>query len=175
MLTMTIEQATGKEAPDVEDHYLYLIRDGETVFYVGQSIDPITRLSDHLGTALKFPGTGSDSLGWMICDNLPDSLGWIFELYTLADALTFIEEHATERRLASYRRIVQRRETEDERPYDLTEAKNKAEDAMIEHFRPCLNTARVHFDSPVPMQYLEKQLERNRQWRREFRDRERRK
>ncbi len=49
-----------------------------------------------------------------------------------------------------------------------------AEDAMIEHFRPCLNTARVHFDSEIPMRYLEKQLERNRQWRREFRDRERR-
>ncbi len=174
MLTMTIEQATGRDAPDTEDHYLYLIRDGETMFYVGQSIDPITRLSDHLGTALKFPGTGSDSLGWMIGDNLPDSLGWIFELYTLADALTFIKEHATERRLASYQRIVQRRETEDERPYDLTEAKNMAEDAMIEHFRPCLNTARVHFDSEIPMRYLEKQLERNRQWRREFRDRERR-
>ena len=175
MLTMTIEQATGRDAPDTEDHYLYLIRDGETVFYVGQSIDPITRLSDHLGTALKFPGTGSDSLGWMIGDNLPDSLGWIFELYTLADALTFIKEHATERRLASYQRMVQRLLAEEGDWGDLKETKDMAEDAMIEHFRPCLNVARVHFESPIPMRYLEKQLERNRQWRREFRDRERRK
>ncbi len=172
MLTMTIEQATGDNPPDETGYYLYLVRDGDTVFYVGQSVEPYERLSNHIGLALLYEGTGSDSLGSMIGDNYPDSLAWIFELYTLQDCEPFIEHHATSREQAAFQKALRKIEAETIDRFGLKCAMDDAEDALIEHFRPCLNRARVHFDSLIPMRYLKKQLERNRAIRREYRKRE---
>ncbi len=68
-----------------EDHYIYVVRDGATVFYVGQSRCPLTRLLGHMGQGeWVFPG-GVSSVGEMIRVNRPQSLDWQIELLTLAD------------------------------------------------------------------------------------------
>jgi len=58
---------------DAPDHRLYVVRDGATVFYVGQSARPIERIQAHLGLGF-FGLAGPSTLGRWIEANLPDSL-----------------------------------------------------------------------------------------------------
>jgi len=84
-----MQRMTIKEALEVEDASgcvvypsLYLFRDGDVVFYVGQSIHPFERLQEHLGQGdpwLEAP----DRLGQLILNNHPASLAWMMEVTAL--------------------------------------------------------------------------------------------
>jgi len=70
--------ATGMQA----EHYrIYVIRDGETVFYVGQSHNPHNRLLEHMALSRTQPSL----IGTFIRENAPASGAWVFEQYTLDD------------------------------------------------------------------------------------------
>jgi hypothetical protein len=69
-----------------EYHFtIYVVRDGDSVFYVGKSDDDcFSRLRTHLGH--DFRGQRSVSmLGEVIVRNLPESRHWTVELYTNED------------------------------------------------------------------------------------------
>lgn len=66
MLTFTIREAL-EGTYNTTDHYLYLYRDGEVIFYVGRSISPFDRMMQHLGLE-----GNSDRLGDVIQNNLPE-------------------------------------------------------------------------------------------------------
>jgi hypothetical protein len=66
-------------------HTIYLVRDGETVFYIGQSRrDTVTRFHEHLH--------GPSRLGELILANMPAADAWMIELYTLADCRPFVQQ-----------------------------------------------------------------------------------
>lgn len=70
-------------------HCIYVVRDGDTVFYVGQSASIIQRLWGHMGNEIhggwaSFGHRASD-LGRLIRANLPQSRDWIIDLLTLKE------------------------------------------------------------------------------------------
>ena len=62
---------------------VYALRDGELVFYVGRTGHAVRRLSQHIGDL--YDRANVSRVGWLIRDNLPDSLLWSIDLYTYAD------------------------------------------------------------------------------------------
>jgi len=98
---------------------IYVVRDGDVVFYVGKSDDDcFARLRSHLG--FEFRGHRSlSALGGLITRNLPESRMWCVNLYTNEET----------------KKIVPKRFYE-----DLVRWPTKyAEEAMIQTLEPCLN------------------------------------
>ncbi len=170
MLTLTLEQALDDKLVDMSSHYLYIYRDREVIFYVGQANRPRLRLYEHLG--IRGARGGGDNVGQIMHDNHPASLSWTVELYTLADCEPFVAEVSTPKELAQYQKqLIRLAERFD---YDrLKAAMALAEVALIDHFRPCMNThAALYYKATIPSRYLEVEYERNREMRREYRKRE---
>lgn len=68
MITLTIKEAV--ENPiDTTDHYLYLYRDGDVIFYVGRSFSPLDRNLEHMGLSAR---SFRDAVGDVIKDNRPE-------------------------------------------------------------------------------------------------------
>lgn len=134
-----MQQLTIKEAREARDHppapgevgqYIYRYLDGETTFYVGRSVHPVTRLREHLGEEgrLLLP----DAIGWLILDNQPASLSWIMEVSTLEELAPDLDLSCTSL-LSMY-------------------AASLEEDA-IARFRPCLNVLSNSAAAPLPAKY----------------------
>lgn len=70
---------------DLPIYRLYVVRDGDTVFYVGQAGDVVDRLYGHLGQGSWSWATGMSELGKLIKANLPTSRDWRIELYTIGE------------------------------------------------------------------------------------------
>ncbi len=69
MFQCTIKDAL-EQRHETSGHYLYLVRDSDTVLYVGMSRSPLDRLQEHLGIS----GHQLNSrLGDVFSDNLPSS------------------------------------------------------------------------------------------------------
>lgn len=114
---------------------VYVVRDGETVFYVGKSRNnPVERLWQHL--ALIGPNHGPSELGQLIKDNAPDSHAWQVELRTVADCEPFIRQEFPVHRLFDS---------------DL------AERAMIRTLHPCLNGTHNAHPTRLPERYRRQQ------------------
>jgi hypothetical protein len=174
MIQTNINTALAGNVGDAAYHVIYLYRDGDTVLYVGRSADPLQRLTEHLGL------TGIASrLGDTITDNMPASLEWTLELYTLADCLPLVEQYRPGlalfyrellngeksyiEQLTSRRTPLEARITPDhlweadcrkmfhQRNYDRLA--HDAEGSMIEHYNPCLNTMGRTRPNPLPARY----------------------
>lgn len=115
-------------------HNIYIVRDGDTVFYVGQSGDPIDRLLTHLGRGTRSWCAGPSSLGQLIVSNLPESGGWQIELMILGDCEPYINTVWPWMKRFSIRG---------------DDWEGLAEKAMIRTLHPCLNT--THNENPIPL------------------------
>lgn len=62
MITITIKDILEDTLPDCTDHFLYRFYDGETTFYVGQSIEIEERLATHAGIGTRFMKSAIRSL-----------------------------------------------------------------------------------------------------------------
>lgn len=111
---------------DTHSYYLYIVRDEEVVFYVGQSCHGVVnRLWQHLGR-----GSFDQGLSWLgrvIEANLPISLDWIIELRE--------PRHKTHEYFHSQLDI------------------DDTEKELIEELRPCLNVIYNSLPSPLPELY----------------------
>jgi len=70
-----------------ESYCIYVIRDGAIVFYVGKSVNIITRLWQHVAGELGYMlySMRASELGRFIAANMPDSRKWQIDLLTLDD------------------------------------------------------------------------------------------
>ena len=137
MIKVTIQEALSKRLK-TDGHYVYLYRDDDTVFYVGQSRHPLRRFYQHMG---KYRGSYSDSVGDFIIENQPESLNWQIEIYTLEECRPFMACSD-----GYYEGCIGN-------PILFGEIVNAAEVAFIELFRPCFN--RIHNLKPtsLPVKY----------------------
>lgn len=71
---------------DARPHFLYVVKDGETVFYVGMSQHVTDRLLGHFGMNAFYLG-GESNLAKLVEANAPDSLVWQIELKTVPECL----------------------------------------------------------------------------------------
>lgn len=111
MITHTIREALLDDS-SITPGYVYVVRDGEVIFYVGISKDPTFRLCQHLGIAdgwdtytyprknlIQDMETGKRDAGIVMCssiglcirENAPDSLDWSFDIYEQQDAIDVIK------------------------------------------------------------------------------------
>jgi len=144
---MTIEQAI-KDYVDTGEHYLYLYRDGDTVLYVGKSVQPLERLLQHLGRALPYT---PDDVGYVIHENMPESLSWTIDLYTLPDCLATVKAHQPGSVAAFQQYLAQEAFRK--------EAMMIAEEALIRQHRPHLNQQNAtRYDNPLPDRYVKRAI-----------------
>lgn len=146
MRSLTIEQVYRGEGFDPDHRYrVYVIRDGEVNFYVGQSQDPYWRLWEHLGRGDR--GILSLSpVGELIRRHLPTSWSWSMDLYTLEDCLPFVQQYKAGE-FAWYKQYLE----------DILVEKfivDTAESALIVACRPYLNVSRnMRERRPLPEKY----------------------
>ncbi len=111
---------------DVPDEYLgpygfivYVIRDGDSVLYVGKSSrSVVNRLLEHLGMGGNWRKYVPDRVGEFILDHRPESLDWQVDLMTINDCASYIRQQF---------------------PMFVNWDVDTAEQAMIETYRPDLN------------------------------------
>jgi predicted GIY-YIG superfamily endonuclease len=139
MMIKTTIRAALEQSLDARGHYLYLVRDGKIVLYVGLSITPLDRLQAHLERS---------ALGQVLSRCLPMSLDWGYELYTLTDCLSAVEHHRPasavyyrENMIADHDRITR------------GQLMHIAEDALIDHHRPYLNVSNAQYARRLPARY----------------------
>lgn len=84
MLTLTVGDLQNDDTElKMIPYSLYVVREGETVFYVGKSKRSVyTRLLEHIGIGRHGSIT---PLGRLILDNLPTSKTWHIDLTTLEE------------------------------------------------------------------------------------------
>jgi hypothetical protein len=70
---------------------IYIVRDGDLVFYVGVLERPILdHLLEHFGVVVG--GPPADRLGRLMLDNAPSSNGWMVDLLSLVDSEPIVRE-----------------------------------------------------------------------------------
>jgi len=130
MITVTLGDVLG-DLDNPPDACIYLIRDGDTVFYVGKSTrGVVNRILAHCGLSTR--GSLRDNLGEFIFCNRPDSLTWQADLFTFEDCKPIIAEV-----FPNQKRI------------DI----DWAELALITRYRPCLNRAGNTDPNLLPARY----------------------
>lgn len=136
MITLTIGELLDGFELGMEGlgHHVYIVRDGDVVFYVGRSGDPLDRLRTHMGKGAWSWCTGASQLGQFIVANWPESRDWQVELLTVADCATWI-------RALCPGYILERCESD------------VAEQAAIVALHPCLNTIYNEQPSAIPKRY----------------------
>jgi len=119
---------------DKERPQVYVIRDGATVLYVGQSTrDVCDRILEHCGLlrpSRYYPF--SDRLGAFILANAPNSRGWQVDLLTLTDCAPYVGQV-----FPAFKH------------YDT----HDAETAAIMVLHPCLNCTHNDAGSSLPDKY----------------------
>lgn len=123
---------------NAHEHYIYLVRDEDIALYVGLSTSPLDRLQEHLGFS---------AIGQALTRNLPGSLEWCYELYTLADCLSTVEQYLPAS--AGYYALHMR----DTDALTQRELMHLAETVMIDCHQPCLNVAGIQYAKQVPLKY----------------------
>lgn len=125
--SVTLKDALAGTYSEPPPYSLYVVRDGETVFYVGQTTDAIeTRLQRH---ALS-------SLGQFITANAPESDGWQVELVDHRDCAPAV-------RAGLWPTL----------PDGARLDPDIAEIALIRVLRPCLNSTYNTNPRPLPERY----------------------
>jgi hypothetical protein len=131
MLRLTVREVLECDDQGGELYNLYLYRDGDVVFYIGQSGQPFERLREHLGQGernLYDP----DAIGQLILNNRPASLAWVVEVYSLAEMQGL---HGIPVRLDKV-------------------ALDSMERELIMQRRPCLNRTLNKNRTPLPLRYI---------------------
>jgi hypothetical protein len=107
---------------------VYVVRDGETVLYVGKATAGIRERwlcsrSPHISVN-GFGWHAYSSIGWTITEHLPQSRCWQIDLYTAEECQEIIKRHF---------------------PYCDHRSTNYAELALIQELRPRLNVANTGY------------------------------
>lgn len=136
MLQMTLKEFAIKvrqnETGIREQPYeIYVIRDEETIFYVGKSVNPEDRLLSHLGMDWR---ANSSPIGRFIIEQAPASGDWLFLQYTVKEMQTIL---------------------------GLCDPCNVdvAEETLIHLHRPHFNKAMNYNPCPLPEKYRKKPTE----------------
>jgi len=131
---------TTEEMESLNGPQIYVVRDGDVIFYVGRSVDPFRRIYQHMGYEMKLPS----SLGRLILNNQPESDKWIFECHNLEDCLPLINQSLPKEWNEETKALALRGCRIDP---------SKAEDCMIQALSPCLNTSHNNNPNSLPEKY----------------------
>jgi hypothetical protein len=173
MITQSIKEAILADRHTIPG-YVYVVRDGSTVFYVGMSKDPEFRLCQHLGIAdawntftysrQKFllemekdasllPSFyGMSQVGVCVIDNAPSSLAWSFDIYETQDAIDVIKIAGLDK---EFPRMVGMMEI------SWYDQRSIVESNLIEQLEPYLNSQLNSNERDLPERYRTRKLDLN--------------
>ena len=139
MLTLKLRDVLEDRTPDaVSECNLYVVRDGEVIFYVGQSQREVAdRVCQHCGMGRHGRGAAFNRksvLGYLVEDNLPESLQWEVDFMTVQDCDKRFNYEA--------RSVIE------------------AETVLIVELRPALNGSLNRNPMPLPDKYTKGRAER---------------
>src|SRR6266704_664484 len=159
MITQTIKEAIMDEST-ITLGYVYVVRDGDVIFYVGASQDPTFRLCQHLGIAdawsysysrkrlIQDMQSGADTSGFFgsqvgICllNNAPESLAWSFDIYEKEDAIAVIKRTDLAQ---AFTRMLEMMEV------SWHDQRTIVENALINELKPCLNSNNNAHERNIP-------------------------
>lgn len=164
MITQPIREAIVADHPIIPG-YVYVVRDGEVIFYVGVSNDPTYRLAQHVGIAsarnvylyprkkfLQDMEEGKADLSTLPCSpvgacirsNAPASLEWSFDIIEQADALAVVTRAGLTQQFPRLLAMMER---------DWSEQRTMVESALIEELQPYLNDRLNAHERPLPSHY----------------------
>ena len=144
MIKTTIQAAVAHEIEGyavngiLAGYTLYIVRDGDIVFYVGQSTDPLYRLQAHLGLISQ---SDHSLFGIFIKANAPASYQWTYELWKPEECKPYVQLY----RIATF----------PGRWYTMPEAfdVDEAEEGLIKFFHPCFNSRENIRPNRLPERY----------------------
>jgi predicted GIY-YIG superfamily endonuclease len=163
MITRTIREALLAEEIVITG-YVYVVRDGNVVFYVGISRDPIFRLAQHLGIAGRHNYTYPrkqliqdmeqgkqdtalfvrSQVGDCIRQNAPESLEWSFDIYQKADAIAVVTRAGLTQTFPQVLSMME---------IDWYAQRTLVENALIDELHPFLNSQGNEHERTVPARY----------------------
>lgn len=134
MKSVRIQDVLERQIDHVLGHLIYVVRDGDVVFYVGQSKrDVVMRFWEHMNKPSR--------LGQLITLNRPQSMNWLVDYYTLADCQPYVKQKS----------LFSMQEWQH---FDM----NMAEQGMIAQMRPILNKDFNPNPMPLPARYTGQDL-----------------
>ena len=126
----------------------YVVSEEDTIFYVGKSKNPISRLCTRLNPLMK---RQDDKLGRFTRRYVDDAFtSWRFQLLTLKDCETLFVES---RLLPGYDVEPIRAEVIEKYYSDTSWAMRQVEKVLIWLYQPCLNDKHNPFPTPLPIKY----------------------
>lgn len=129
MLTVTIQDILTKGwdelNPTSTPYSIYVFRDQEAVLYIGRSVNPFKRLTQHLRISRR--SSSGASIGVFYQEYKDLSVHWQIDLYTIAECESLLSASLI--------------------------AGERAEVAMIQHLHPHLNEINNPCASPLPERY----------------------
>jgi hypothetical protein len=133
MVTFTIADLRADTIPPRPvPHPVYLVRNGEHVFYVGRSqADVIDHLRRHIGAG-TWSWSDPGPLAKFIRDNMPAADAWQIELLTLEECAPLVHQYF---------------------PHEAVVIEHAAQ-AVMQAERPSLNTLGNPDPKPVPLDYV---------------------
>lgn len=142
------------------DHHLYVVRDGDVIFYVGRSHDVVERLLAHMGKGW-WGWQGTSSLGELVGYNQPESLAWQIELLTPGDCgidplmgKGVTKDEWDNGPFPEFARLFPWDESmEQGRPWYNDAQIHQAERSLIAHSHPCLNSTYNNAPGELPERY----------------------
>lgn len=145
MLQMTLKEFAikvrqNKPSMREQPYEIYVIRDEETIFYVGKSVDPEDRLLGHMGMDWHATTT---PIGRFIIEQAPASGNWLFLQYTVEECIPFVHEYRATLSKELYAILSMCN------PCDV----DVAEEALIHLHRPHFNKAMNYNPCPLPEKY----------------------
>lgn len=163
MKTYTIEEAILDNSL-VTPGFVYVVRDGKVIFYVGISQSPTFRICQHVGIAdahslycspqkfIEEMGTGKTEIyklscsqvGSCIIDNAPDSLSWSFDIYEKSDAIETMSRAGYFEIFPNLLLLMEQ---------DWYDQRTLVEDELIKTLKPCLNRIGNVNGTPLPEKY----------------------
>lgn len=127
MVSITVEdflrgnvKALTKDYELYELFQIYIIRDGESVLYVGRAVNVLKRLREHIGSSKQ---SSLDYIGDLVWANMPASKQWQIEVLTIEDCMPMVREQ-----YQAYRNDI-----------SLLASAKTAEQALITFYQPSAN------------------------------------
>ena len=138
MLEFTMQQVLESDLDIPHEYSLYVVRDGDVVFYVGMSTDPLDcRVYNHVYGGY---GSGPSHLGRVVRMNMPESLEWQVQFF---DPREVVEGNPLAKEL-----------------YMSKESKaREGEIALISRLKPCLNVTYNRHGRELPKRYKDVRLD----------------
>ena len=127
-------------------HRLYVVRDGATVFYVGQSKrGAVNRVLEHLGRG-QFPHL--DLLGLVVKANLPGALNWVVEF--AKPRYKTVVAPIDDKAWATLSPVVRFSGTREGFEFYSDLDTDRTEKELIQELKPCLNVTHNKDRQPLP-------------------------